>query len=122
MWDSPFTTSDIELSMTSPILSDWFGESSKFESRMERYVHNMSRYLNVRFQSIYGIEDSYSRFRPHKKYISEVALTFKHLCGFSEEYRRSAWYWTTELEELREWQHVSDILEPLVRQSIKLPF
>lgn len=84
-------------------------------SRMERYVNNVCRYLQLR--TSYGW--SYPAIDAENARI--VSMTFRDICGLSEEYRRSAWYWTAELERLGRWQEVQEVLEPLVKQSVEQP-
>ena len=95
-------------------LRTWFISPSPLTSRMEKYVYNVGRYLQLRYISAlnqrFNVEDP-----------SIVCKTFKEICGLSEEYRRSAWYWTAQLEKLQEWQQIQHILEPLVKQSVKRP-
>ena len=91
-------------------------------SRMEKYVHNVGVYLQIR-------TDSYHQASYNPKYdviVNEEStkinsMTFKDICGISEEYRRSAWYWTAELEKMRKWQQIQDVLEPLVKHSVEHP-
>ena len=74
----------------------------------------MGRYLQLRFCSAFcapvDAEDA-----------GMISMTFRDICGLSEEYRRSTWYWTAELESLGRWQEIQEISEPLVRQSIERP-
>ena len=95
-------------------LSLWFPSPLRLTSRMERYVYNVGRYLQLRFCSEFG--DAVD-----VKNASFISMTFRDICGLSEEYRRSAWYWTAELERLLDWQQIQDILEPLVKQSVERP-
>ena len=91
-------------------------------SRMEKYVHNVGVYLQIR-------TDSYHQASYNPKYdviVNEEStkinsMTFKDICGMSEEHRRSAWYWAAELERMRKWQQIQDVLEPLVKQSVEHP-
>ena len=85
-------------------------------SRMEKYVHNVGVYLQLR-------SDSYHQFsyKVSEESAKIISMTFKDICGISEEYRRSAWYWTAELEKMRKWQQIQDVLEPLVKQSVERP-
>ncbi len=92
----------------------WFGSPLRLPSRMEKYVYNVGRYLQLRFCSVFdGAVDT--------KNASIISMTFRDICGLSEEYRRSAWYWTAELENLGKWQQIQDVLEPLVKQSVERP-
>ena len=95
-------------------LKTWFSSPLRLESRMERYVYNVGRYLRLRFCSAscapVDVEDA-----------STVCMTFKDICGLSEEYRRSTWYWTAELERSGRWQEIQEVLEPLVKQSVEQP-
>lgn len=109
----------------------WKGDLSKCKALMERYVLNMGSYLAIRLQSELNLFDScywssgwrYPQTTKTQitKIAGEVALEFKELCSFSEEYRRSAWYWTTGLLQLGNWQQALNILEPLVSDSISEP-
>ena len=95
-------------------LETWFSRPLRLESRMEKYVYNMGRYLQLRFCSgDYAAVDIENA--------SSISMTFRDICGLSEEYRRSAWYWTAELEKLGKWQEIQEVLEPLVRQSVERP-
>ena len=98
-------------------LSLWFGNPLRLTSRMEKYVYNVGRYLQLRFCSVFSEE--YAAVDIENAGI--IAMTFRDICGLSEEYRRSAWYWTAELERLQEWQKIQDVLEPLVQQSAERP-
>ena len=93
-------------------LKTWFSHPLRLESRMEKYVYNMGRYLQLRFCS-----GSYLPVDVENAGI--ISMTFRDICGLSEEYRRSAWYWTAELEKLGRWQEIQEVLEPLVEQSVK---
>ena len=104
----------LELPILEDPLQTWFRSPSRLTSRMERYVYNVGRYLQLRniyaYKACVDAEDA-----------SIICRTFKDICGLSEEYRRSAWYWTAELERMYEWQQIQHILEPLVRQSVERP-
>ena len=100
--------------MLSDPLKTWFSRPLRLESRMEKYVYNMGRYIQLRFCSA-----SYVPVEAEEAGI--ISMTFKEICGFSEEYRRSAWYWTAELERLGRWQEIQEVLEPLVKQSVERP-
>ena len=104
----------LELPILEDPLETWFRSPSRLTSRMERYVYNVGRYLQLRniyaYKACVDAEDA-----------SVICKTFKDICGLSEEYRRSAWYWTAELERMYEWQQIQHVLEPLVRQSVERP-
>ena len=85
-----------------------FSHPLRLESRMEIYVYNMGRYLQLRS----GVD---------AKDAEIISMTFKNICGLSEEYRRSTWYWTAELERSGRWQEIQEVLEPLVKQSVEQP-
>ena len=95
-------------------LKTWFNSPLRLTSRMEKYVYNVGRYLQLRFCSVFSelVEIKNARF---------ISMTFRDICGLSVEYRRSAWYWTAGLERLREWRQIHDVLEPLVRESVERP-
>ena len=100
--------------MLSDPLKTWFSYPLRLDSRMEKYVYNMGRYLQLRFCSgFYAAVDAEDA--------STVCMIFKEICGLSEEYRRSTWYWTAELERSGRWQEIQEVLEPLVKQSVKQP-
>ena len=107
------TRSHTSLMLKNP-LKTWFSSPVHLTSRMEKYVYNVGRYLQQRV--------SYAPCGTiYTEHASIIAMTFKDICGLSEEYRRSAWYWTAQLEAFREWQQIQDVLEPLVKQSIQRP-
>ena len=94
----------------------WFSTPSALRSRLEQYVYNFARYLQVRSSS----EENKGRI--DHNLAKDVSSYYERLCGTnSEEYRRSVWYLTTSFEEKREWSQVEAYLEPLVRISIKAP-
>ena len=98
-------------------LKTWFSSELRLTSHMERYVYNVGRYLQLRFCSgSYGAVDT-----ENASIISTTFTYFSYSCGVSEEYRRSAWYWTAKLEELGDWQQIQRVLEPLVKQSVERP-
>ena len=97
-------------------LKTWFSSPVQLTSLMEKYVYNVGRYLQLRFSSAaeaHGIIDTENA--------CIISMTFRDICGLSEEYRRSAWYWTAGLENLGKWQQIQDVLEPLVKQSVEHP-
>ena len=89
-------------------------------SRMEKYVHNVGVYLQLRSDSYVQLLHN-SKVRVNEESAKIISMTFKDICGISEEYRRSAWYWTAELERMRKWQQIQDVLAPLVKQSVERP-
>ena len=79
--------------MLNVLLNFWFSRPLHLDSRMEKYVYNMGRYLQLRFCSgFYAAVDADNA--------GIISMTFRDICGLSEEFRRSAWYWTAELERL----------------------
>ena len=96
----------------------WFSDPETLQSRMEQYVYNFGRYLEIRSSSeLFFIKGSINH-----KLAEEVSRNYERLCGRdSEEYRRSVWYLTTSLENRQDWSQVQDYLEPLVRYSIDYP-
>ena len=66
-------------------LKTWFSSPLRLTSRMEKYVYNVSRYLQLRFCFVFS--ERYAAVD-----IGIIPMTFKYICGLSEEYRRSAWY------------------------------
>ena len=98
-------------------LKIWFSSPFRLTSRMEKYVYNVGRYLQLRFCSVFSEKDAVVDIEN----AGIISMTFKDICGLSEEYRRSAWYWTAELERQRKWQQIQDVLEPLVKQSVERP-
>ena len=119
-------TSSTSLMLEDP-LKTWFSNPSRLTSRMEKYVYNVGRYLQLRFFSLeherWLNKDTYDPISITLKAETAgiVSKTFRDICGISEEYRRSAWYWTAQLERSRAWQQIQDVLEPLVKQSIERP-
>ena len=119
-------TSSTSLMLEDP-LKTWFSNPSHLTSRMEKYVYNVGRYLQLRFFSLeHGIRSNKEPYSPiyitlKAETAGIVSKTFRDICGLSEEYRRSAWYWTVQLERSRAWQQIQHILEPLVKQSIERP-
>ena len=95
-------------------LKTGFSSHLPLTSRMEKYVYNVGRYLQLRFPSAF-----YAPF--YGEDASTVCMIFKEICGLSEEYRRSTWYWTAELERSGRWQEIQEVLEPLVKQSVEQP-
>lgn len=94
----------------------WFSTPLALQSRLEQYVYNFTRYLQVRSSS----EENKGRI--NHNLARDVSSNYEGLCGTnSEEYRRSVWYLTTSLEDMQEWSQVEAYLEPLVRISIKAP-
>ena len=94
----------------------WFSDPETLQSRMEQYVYNFGRYLEIRFSS------EPPRGPINHKLAEEVSRNYERLRGRdSEEYRRSVWYLTTSLVERKDWSQVHDYLEPLVRYSIDYP-
>ena len=113
VFEDSATRSHTSLMLRDP-LKIWFSSPGQLTSRMEKYVYNVGRYLQLRVYSVgHGSVDAVNA--------SSIAMTFKDICGLSEEYRRSAWYWTAELERLSKWQQIQHVLEPLVKQSIERP-
>ena len=98
-------------------LKNWFSDPLCLTSRMEKYVYNVGRYLQLRFCSVFSEQDTVVDIEN----AGIISMTFKDICGLSEEYRRSAWYWTAELERQRKWQQIQHVLEPLVEQSVERP-
>ena len=94
--------------------SNIFSDPLLHNSRIEKYVYNVGCYLKLR-------SDSVTNGRVSELDARIISMTFKEICGLSEEYRRSTWYWTAELERLGNWQQIQDVLEPLVEQSIERP-
>ena len=94
----------------------WFGDLETLQNRMEQYIYNFGRYLEVRSSS------EFNRGTINHKLAEEVSRKYERLCGRdSEEYRRSVWYLTTSFEDRQDWSQVQDYLEPLVRYSIDYP-
>ena len=94
----------------------WFSNPKKLQSRMEQYVYNFGRYLQIRFSS------EINKGCIDHKLAEQVSQDYERLCGRgSEEYRRSVWYLTTSLEDMQDWSQVQAYLGPLVRQSIDTP-
>lgn len=94
----------------------WFSDPEIMQSRMEQYVYNFSRYLEIRVSS--------KRYRGsiNHELAEEVTRNYERLCGRdSEEYRRSVWYLATSLEDRQDWSQIQDYMEPLVRYSIDYP-
>lgn len=93
----------------------WFNPET-MQSRMEQYVYNFSRYLEI------GVSSEYNRGSINHEMAEEVTRNYERLCGRnSEEYRRSVWFLTTSLGDRQDWSQVQDYMEPLVRYSIKYP-
>ena len=98
------------------IFNLWLSDPETLSSRMEQYIYNFYRYLEIRFSSELG------KGRINHEMAEEATRNYERLCGHdSEEYRRSVWYLTTSLEDKQDWSQVQKYLEPLVRHSIDYP-
>lgn len=84
-----------------PFNNTWLSSPETLQSRMEQYVYNFGRYLEIRFSS------EYKKGSINHKMAEEVSQNYERLCGRdSEEYRRSVWYFTTSLEDRLDWSQI----------------
>lgn len=94
----------------------WFAYQDILQSQMEKYIHNFSRYLQIRFSSEFSIGSI------DQKLAEEVSRNYERLCGRNlEEYRRSLWYLTTSLEDGQDWSRVQEYLDAVGEVFDRLP-
>ena len=96
--------------------NSWLSDPRTLSRRMEQYIYNFYRYLEIRTSS------ELNKGCINHEMAEEATQNYERLCGRdSEEYRRSVWYLTTSLEDKQDWSQVQKYLEPLVRHSIDYP-